>query len=142
MADEVVVKIGDIDSAIMEGLNSSKELRRAIRDFVEDTAETWRLVWESSGPHPYETGDYLAHIRSRVKLRAKLFPKFYRDEPMKAGEVWNDSKVAHFIEYGTLPDKPGSKSPWGPNTPTPEFAIARRTAKIMEHKTEHDGSWE
>lgn len=142
MAEEVVVKIGDIDDAIMEGINSNKELRRAIADFIEDCGETWRLVWEASGPHPYETGDYVAHIHTKMKLRARLFPKHYRDQPLKAGEVYNDSRIAHFVEYGTLPDKPGSKSPWGPDTPTPEFAPARRTAKIMEHKNEHDGEWE
>lgn len=39
----------------------------------------------------------------------------------------NDDEKANWIEYGTGPDTRG-KSTWGPNTPTPDFAVARRTA--------------
>lgn len=42
--------------------------------------------------------------------------------------IVNDNDAAVWIEYGTGPDKPGSRSPWGPNTPTPEQGIAIRTA--------------
>jgi uncharacterized protein (TIGR02266 family) len=42
--------------------------------------------------------------------------------------VSTDNEHAGFIEYGTGPDNPGSRSPWGPNTPTPEFAPAAVTA--------------
>lgn len=139
--EEVVVKVSNVDTAVTDALNSSTEIRQALRDYLRDTADTWRLVWEASGPHPYETGDYVAHIKTKTYLKARLFPK-RSSEPSKFGEVYNDSPVAHFIEYGTLPDKPGGHSPWGPDTPTPEFAPARRTAKIMEHKDEVDGEWE
>ncbi|WAY18397.1 HK97 gp10 family phage protein [Mycolicibacterium fortuitum] len=35
----------------------------------------------------------------------------------------------HFLEYGTGPDKPGSNSPFGPDTPTPEFAPFAKVAR-------------
>ena len=74
MAEErVVVQIGDIDSAIMEGVNSNRELRKLIRNFIDETKDTWRLVWEASGVetkegfHAYQTGDYVAHIKEQKR---------------------------------------------------------------------------
>lgn len=143
MADEVVVKIGDIDDAIMDGINSNAELRRLLRDFIDDTKETWRVVWESEGPHPYQTGDYVAHIKEQKRsLAQRIFPKWSRRDPIPVGLIYNDSEVAHFVEYGTGPDKPGGHSPWGPDTPTPEFAPARRTTSIMNHKNADGEAWE
>lgn len=143
MADEVVVKLGDIDDAIMEGINSNAELRRLLRDFVDDTKETWRVVWEASGPHPYQTGNYVEHIKEQKRsLTQRIFPKWSRQDPIPVGLVYNDSEVAHWVEYGTGPDKPGGHSPWGPNTPTPEFAPARRTTQIMSHKNAAGEEWE
>lgn len=42
--------------------------------------------------------------------------------------VYNNHPNANFIEFGTNIDKPGSRSPWGPNTPTPEYGVFARTA--------------
>lgn len=63
--------------------------------------------------HPYETGQYRDSIH--VERRRKRFgmPRY--------AVVSNDDN-ANFIEFGTGVDKPGSRSPWGPNTPTPEYA--------------------
>lgn len=136
-ADEVRVEVhGDVEKEILEATNNNRELRRALRDFVEDTKATWIAVWESSGPHPYETGSYVSHIKEeKLSLTQKLFIKRSVKQGL-VGRVYNDSPIAHLIEYGTGPDRPGSHSPWGPDTPTPEFAPARKTAKIMSHKDE------
>lgn len=148
MADEVIVRIGDIDDAIMEGINSNRELRRLLRDFIDDTKETWRVVWEASGEmteegvHAYQTGDYVAHIKEQKRSFAqRIFPKWAKGDPIPVGIVYNDSPHAHWIEYGTGPDKPGGHSPWGPDTPTPEFAPARRTTQIMSHKNAAGEEW-
>jgi hypothetical protein len=152
LAEKVVVKLGDIDDAIMEGVNSNKELRRLIRDFIDETKDTWRIVWEASEGetlmaqmpgHPYQTGDYIAHIKEEKRsLGQRLFPKWAKGDPIPVGIVYNDSEVAHWLEYGTGPDKPGGHSPWGPDTPTPDFKPMHRTKAIMEHKDARGDEWE
>lgn len=139
MADEVVVRLGDIDGAIFDGIEDNAELRRAFDDFVDDVHTTWVNLWVASGPHPYSTGDYLAHIK-KEKLskyyRQNVRNYLKRHVGMPIGQVYNDSKVAHFVEYGTKADKPGGHATWigldgkrhfGPNTPTPEYAPMRKT---------------
>jgi hypothetical protein len=59
----------------------------------------------------------ISSSRSRFGRAADGLGRF-----LAAWEVYSDHENANFIEYGTGPDKPGSRSPWGPNTPTPEFA--------------------
>lgn len=126
---EVRVSLKEIDDAIFDGIENNRELRRAYDDLVDDIHTTWVNLWVASGPHPYATGNYLAHIK-KVKLsryyrmRVRNYLKRYG---LPIGQVYNDSPIAHFIEYGTGPDKPDSRSPWGPNTPTPEFAPMRKT---------------
>lgn len=142
MAGNVVVKLKDIETAIFDGISNNKELRRAYNDFIDDVKEMWRLTWEADsqgviGGHPYQTGDYIAHLKKRKLARGdRANLRNLLHQGIFIGMVYNDSDVAHFIEYGTGPDKPGSKSPWGPDTPTPEFAPMRKTAMIMEHKGE------
>lgn len=139
MADTVKVSLREIDDAIFDGIEDNKELRRAYDDLIDDIHTTWVNLWTSSGPHPYTTGDYLAHIK-KVKLtkwyRGHVRNYLKKNQGMPIGQVYNDSPVAHFVEYGTKEDKPGSKANWigldgqrhfGPNTPTPEFAPMRKT---------------
>lgn len=132
---EVVVNLRDVQNAIFDGIEDNAELRRALDDFVDDVHTTWVNIWVASGPHPYTTGDYLAHIK-KTKMT-----KWYRGHVrnflrkhggLPIGMVYNDSDVAHFVEYGTGDDKPGGNSPFGPFTPTEEFAPMRRTyARFM-----------
>lgn len=132
MADKVNVRISGLDNAIFDGINKSRELRRAMDRFVDDVHDTWLNVWEASGPHPYETGDYIAHLKKgSLSRRQRLFIRHTLRKGVPIGLVYNDSEIAHFIEYGTDPDKPGGHSPWGPDTPTPKFEPMRRTAIIM-----------
>lgn len=129
MAD-VVVNLKDIDAAIFDGISDNKELRRAFDDLIDDVEHTWKMLSPKPGSadHRYATGDYLAHIKK------KKLSRWYRGhmknllrKGIPIGMVYNDSDIAHFVEYGTGPDNPDSRSPFGPDTPTPEFAPMRRT---------------
>lgn len=137
MADKVTVKIEGLDNAIFDGINSSRELRREVSRFIDDIEAMAKVVWNTSaegipGNHPYQTGDYLAHFKKRkLTLRQKLFIKSTVAKGIPIGLVYNDSDVAHWVEFGTKADKPGSKSPFGPDTPTPAFKVFGRTAEIM-----------
>ena len=147
MADEVVVKFSDIENAIFDGVSSNRELKRIMNRFVDDVEATWKHVWdttvegklaeETGIPHPYQTGDYREHIKKKkFSIMQRLAMKRAIKKGLLIGVVYNDSDHAHFIEYGTGPDKPGGHSPWGPNTPTPEMAVMRRTWDIMNSEEE------
>lgn len=73
------------------------------------------------GLHPYDTGSYVDSIEIRQNRNR-------RGRFVAGWTVFTDHPHAVFLEDGTGVDKPGSRSPWGPNTPTPEFAPAARTA--------------
>lgn len=82
--------------------------------------------FEAQGPHPYETGEFIHSIRvERIRWRGELgrFSKGFSQY-----SVVTDNAHAWAIEYGTGPDAPGTRSPWGPNTPTPEFAPFAKAA--------------
>ncbi|AIY32379.1 hypothetical protein PORCELAIN_25 [Mycobacterium phage Porcelain] len=142
MPRDVVVRLRDVRSALLDGVSESRDLRRVVQRFINDVERTWHDVWDVSMlgvlaqqtgvPHPYQTGDYKAHIKKKKltamqKLRIKKFLK----GGMPIGLVYNNDEKAHWIEYGTKRDRPGSRSPWGPNTPTPAFEIMQRVARIM-----------
>lgn len=132
-----VVSLAEIQDALLDGVDNSREMRRIYRRFVEGTARMWEIVWEASGPmtkeghHAYETGDYVAHIKKQMPRRYQRIKKFLA-EGIPIGAVYNDSRVAEFVEEGTGYDRPGTHSPWGRYTPTPRFQIAERTAKIAD----------
>jgi hypothetical protein len=112
-------------------ISRDKTVRIRTKAFAEEVKEYWQNVaWPESGftnppkagpGHPYSTGDYKDSIKIR-QGRSRL-GRF-----LATFKVYTDHENANFIEYGTGPDKPGSRSPWGPNTPTPEFAPAAKTA--------------
>lgn len=145
--DYVIVKLKDIDTAIFDGIKDNKELRRAYDDFIDDVQELWKITWETDmqgklaeevgAPHPYQTGEYVKSINKRKLARGdRANLRKLLKQGIFIGMVYSDSQVAHFIEYGTDVDNPDSRSPWGPDTPTPEFAPMRKTAAIMEHRGE------
>ncbi len=146
---EVIVDDLQIQDALINGLADNRALKEATVQFIDDTATLWRKVWETSvsgvegarknplasggDPHPYETGDYVEHIKKIhiERIDEKMIRQALVDGAL-LGSVYNDSDVAEFVEDGTKKDKPGSKSPWGPNTPTPAFKVAERTAELMQ----------
>lgn len=87
----------------------SKEQAEEVRDYARSIA-------------PVRTGKFAASIK--VEKRG--------DGPNGLPHYWVGTRDwrAHFIEYGTGPDPDDSQSPFGPNTPTPEFAVF---AKIAAH---------
>lgn len=136
---DIKVDLKEIEHALWDGITNAKELRRIYNDFVDDIEETWKQVWdaedggvlarETGVNHPYETGDYRAHIKKRhIKSRtpARQIWAMAR-KGVLVGQVWNDDEKAHWIEYGTQWDHAGTHSSYGPETETPEFAPMRRT---------------
>lgn len=98
------------------------EIRRKVRDQAElisdtkDQAEKVRDHWRNIAP--VDSGAYAASIHIEQRPPIEGLPRF----AVVAGD-WK----AHFIEFGTGPDtKEGS--PFGQDTPTPEFAPAAKTA--------------
>lgn len=109
-------------------IRGDKEVHTRTKMFAKQVAAHWaNVAWPASvgnygpGVHPYETGSY----RDSIKVRQS---RDVRGRFVSGFEAYSDHPNANFIEFGTGPDKPGSKSPYGPNTPTPEFAPAARTA--------------
>lgn len=80
-------------------------------------AEKVKAAWISHSP--VRTGKYAASITIEDRSDVDGFP---------AKRVVAKAWYAHFIEFGTGPDKNGSKSPFGPDTPTPAFAPRAKTA--------------
>jgi hypothetical protein len=109
-------------------ISRDKTVRIKTRAFAEEVRDHWKYK-EAPAPWnilptktgPYATGDYANSIKIR-QGRSRL-GRF-----LASFEVYSDHPNANFIEYGTGPDKPGSRSPWGPDTPTPEHAPAAKTA--------------
>lgn len=103
------------------------EVRSATRKLAMEVAEWWKNEWRIStgnhgpGVHPYDTGAYAESI-SVKQLRGE------RGRFVSGFQVVSSSPWANFIEFGTGNDKPGSRSPWGPFTPTPAFFPASKTA--------------
>jgi hypothetical protein len=118
LANEIRLKIG-----------KDNEVPLRTKAFAKEVAAYWRdVAWPTStgnhgpGIHPYETGGYRESIdvrRNRNVVTGRYIAGWI---------VESKHPDANFLEFGTGPDKPGSRSPFGPNTPTPEFAPAARTA--------------
>lgn len=146
---EVQVNISQLDDSIFDGIDNSRELRRAFNDFIDDVEAMWKHIWEMDSQgrlaeelgvaHPYSHGRYKAHIK-KIKLAKFTRIKTALKAGIPIGAVYNDDEVAHFVEYGTGPDKPGGHGNWfdfegnhhfSGDTPTPEFAPMRKTFAVM-----------
>lgn len=101
---------------IRNKISRDGDARGQTKRIAEDVQAVVKMLAPRPGTgHPYATGDFLESIKIRQS-------RGIRGWFIAAYEVYSDHPNANFIEYGTGPDKPGSKSPWGPYTPTPEFA--------------------
>lgn len=117
-------------------IEDDPEVRLQTRAFAEEVKEYWKRIAPSPGDagHPWSTGEYRASIE-RIATRGKG----------KGGRfIWHHwvgtfDPIAHFLEYGTDPDRDPATSrgnwidldgvhQWGWNTPTPAFAFAARVA--------------
>jgi len=115
-------------------ITNDAEVRRGTKAFAEKVEDHWKQIAPSPGDpdHLYATGGYKASIQN-VQNREPATGRF-----TFGWKVFTIHPNAIFLEYGTRPDK---KRPnfaryqrhdgtWGrsPNTPTPAFAYAARTA--------------
>jgi hypothetical protein len=126
------IDIGKLGREIELKIRAERSVKWRTKAFAEEVAQYWKHVaWPESAArgqwpdHPYETGEYAnsIHVRQQRRGKGKFGGRF-----LAGFEVIADSPNANFIEFGTGVDKPGSRSPWGPNTPTPEFGPAAITA--------------
>lgn len=97
---------------------SDDDLRREIESSAEVRAEKIKKAKEvaayAKSIAPKDTGHYAAGIEVQKTKTGKV---------RVVATAW----YSHFIEYGTGPDtKQGS--PFGPDTPTPEFAVFAKAA--------------
>lgn len=125
-------------------IRAERSIKWRTKAFAEEVAAYWAdVAWPESAAagrhgadHPYESGEYQDSIKVRQQRAPKGAKGGVGGRFLSAFEVYSDSPNANFIEYGTGPDKPGSRSPWGPYTPTPEFAPAARTAHHYHGNTD------
>lgn len=100
------------------------EIRRKIREEAEVRAETKEQAEKvrdyARSISPVRTGTYAAAWK--VEDRPRII------DGLPTFRVKNTDWKAHMIEYGTAEDPPESESPFGKDTPTPEFAVARKAA--------------
>lgn len=127
------IDVSKVSHEIHAKIRAERSIKWRTKAFAEQVkTHLTEVVWPSStgsilgAGHPYETGDFI----DSVKIRQERRPKGSRlgGQFMAGYEIYSDHPNANFIENGSGPDKPGSKSPWGPNTPTPEYAPFARTA--------------
>lgn len=116
----MAVNRADLYREIEIGISKDLAVKRGTKEFAEEVRDYAKRLWLESGPHPYETHHFVETIHAEKRRDAAgHWPHW---------AVVSDDEKANMLENGTGPDKPGSKSPYGPNTPTPEFAIFARTA--------------
>lgn len=119
----------DIRREIELKIRRDNEVHRKAKKEAEEIRDYCRSKAPSPAPgpahvdcvheHPYATGTFQASIhleRQREKFGLPTWRLISRDP------------IVNMLEYGTGPDKPGSRSPWGPDTPTPEFGMFAQTA--------------
>lgn len=106
----------------MDRTSSARDIEAEIRAQVqrddqldtanEDLAQQVKAYVQSQTP--IDTGDAVASIQIREVRKPR--------NGLPARTVYSDDPMFHMIEYGTKADPPDSKSPYGPDTPTPAFA--------------------
>lgn len=102
------------------GKDGDRSIRKYTRRYANRIADEIKAASPSpEHPHPltktgpYATGDFVDSIKVERKRERFGLPHY---------SVVTYSPIAHFLEYGTGDDAPGTHSPWGRFTPTPEFA--------------------
>ncbi|OFB37973.1 hypothetical protein BA059_16895 [Mycolicibacterium sp. (ex Dasyatis americana)] len=102
----------EIRAEIERLIRRDGELRVDTEEFAEEVRDHWREI------APVDSGEYAASVHVEKRKDRRGLPHYW---------VGTRDWKAHFIEYGTGDDPTDSKSPFGPNTPTPEFAPAAKT---------------
>jgi hypothetical protein len=104
-------------------------MRRRAKEEAEEIRDFTRSRTPGPGPGeahadcvheaPYATGDTRESIVLERRRERFSMPHWW---------LGSRSPIINLLEYGTGPDNPGSRSPWGPDTPTPEFGMFAQTA--------------
>jgi hypothetical protein len=105
------------EESIYQEIRAKSRRQAKVRQELDAEAEQVKAVWVSHSP--VRTGNYAASITVVDRPDIDGFP---------AKRIIARAWYAHLIEFGTGPDKPGSHSRFGPNTPTPAFAPRAKTA--------------
>lgn len=113
-------KFGISDSELAAVIAQSAEVDRGLREEAEKVVDYWR---EQS---PIGEGDYAASVRV-IDVR--------HGKAVVGTKHWK----AHMIEFGTKADPADSKSVFGPDTPTPAFAVGQKTAEHFGGDLTDDG---
>jgi len=112
-----------LEAEILSKLKNDAELKRKTKEFAEDVRDYARRIAAEDMDRGYATGEFVASIRVERRRNAR--------GAFQAGPAWRvvsrDDK-ANLLEYGTGDDSDTSNSPFGPNTPTPEYATFGKTA--------------
>jgi len=103
-------QFGISDAELANAIKSSAEVDAGLREEAEKVVDYWR---EQS---PQDEGDYKASVKV-LGVRGGV------------ATVGTKHWKAHMIEKGTKADPEGSQSPFGPDTPTPAFAVGQRVAE-------------
>ena len=102
----------EIRAEIERHSRAAADVRVGSEEFADEVRDHWRSI------SPVDTGEYAASVHVEKRKDRDGLPHYW---------VGTRDWKAHFIEYGTEADSSDSKSPFGPNTPTPEFAPAAKT---------------
>jgi len=126
------IEVEKLKREVMMKIGKDEEVAIRTKAVAQEVQAYWKdIAWPTTGApgqsvlgpgHPYETGEYRDSIEI-ARNRSAETGRF-----VAGWKVFSNHWVANFVEFGTAIDKPGSRSPWGPNTPTPEYAPASRTA--------------
>jgi hypothetical protein len=121
-----VIDRNELAREITIKIEGDPEVQIKTKAFAEEVRAWWADVEAPKpGPdHPYSQGGPTGYAESIKVLQN-------RDAKGQYAAGWTvetKHRNANFIEEGTGIDKPGSKSPWGPFTPTPPFHPAAKTA--------------
>ncbi|QRZ05893.1 HK97 gp10 family phage protein [Mycolicibacterium austroafricanum] len=113
-------RFGISDAELAQAIATSSEVDAGLKDEAQKVADYW--VEQS----PIDEGDYAASVKVLSVRHGKA---------VVGTKHWK----AHMIEFGTKADPEGSKSPFGPDTPTPAFAVGQRVAEHFGGDLTGDG---
>lgn len=97
-------------------LGKNGMVERKIREFANDVQAYAKRRAAMDLDAGYATGDYIEGIELK-RRPSKGLPRY---------RIAATDPKSHWIEYGTGADE-DDDSPWGPYTPTPEYAIMAKT---------------
>jgi hypothetical protein len=88
---EVILESVQIDRNAASNVTSSLAWAQHLDEITNAAAASAQAAWEASGPHPYETGDYVSSIRPYVGSEGGQY----------IGRVIADDFKAWWLEVGT-----------------------------------------